>query len=165
VLAAAPCADAWAVPARPRSAVSTGDYGWALRLMWLFVAEIYLFGAIGKLRAEGLSWFAADNIRRNLVQFEHMHPGFGDPLTRLVADSPLLLTLGGAAVLALEAGFVACLFSRRARWVLVPAAVVFHLAILWSMQIVFANVVHLALFVDWGALADRLGGAPALTGA
>ena len=166
VLGAAPCGDAWSVRPDPRRSERTAaDYGWPLRLMWLFVAEIYLFGAIGKLRSDGLTWFAGNNIRRNLVQFEHMHPGTGDRLTAFISASPLLLDALGIAVLCLEATFVACLFSRWARRILIPSAVAFHLAILWSMRIVFANLAHLGLFVNWGWLAARFARRERLTAA
>jgi hypothetical protein len=155
VLAAAPCTNRWAVR-RDITVRDPGEYGWPLRLMWLFVAEIYLFGAIGKLRESGFDWFTADNLRRNLTFFFHMHPGTVDAFTARLTRSDLLLQGAAVGVLLLEAGFILTLWSRSARRVCVPAALLMHLCILRTMRIVFANVAHLGLFVNWGWLADRL---------
>ena len=67
-----------------------------------------------------------------------------------------MLWLAAAGVFVVEGSFVLCLFSARWRGVVVPAAVGMHLVILRTMGIAFANVAQLALFVDWGAIADRV---------
>jgi hypothetical protein len=49
------------------------------------------------------------------------------------------------------------LFVRRSRPALLLAGVVFHIVLYYTMNIVFfQNVVLYAVFVDFGALADRL---------
>ena len=157
VLSASACADRWSLRP-PREPADPREYGWPLRLMWLFVAQNYLFGAFGKLRYSGLEWFTADNLRRNLVLYLHMHPAVPDPWLAGLAGRPGLMGVAAIGVLILEASFVLALFSRRARRVLVPAALLMHLAILRTMRIVFANLFHLGLFVNWGWLADRVHG-------
>jgi hypothetical protein len=155
VLAASPCCDRWALR-RPRSTAATWEYGWPLRLMWLFIAEIYLFGAVGKLHISGLAWFTARNLGRTLALYPHMYPGVSDGLIASLLARPSLLGATAWCVLLLEGGFILTLFSRRARRVLVPAALAMHLMILRIMRGVFANMAHLGLFVNWGWIADRL---------
>ncbi len=162
VLAAAPCADRWSLTAGGKTPAEPWEHGWPMRLMWLFVAEIYLFGAVGKLRVSGLDWFTGDNLRRNLILYLHLHPGFSDPFTGALASRPLLLQAGALGVLLLESGFILAIGSRPARRVLVPTALLMHLSILRTMRIVFANIAHLGLFVNWGWLADRLTGGAAV---
>jgi hypothetical protein len=156
VLAAAPCADRWSVGPRKKSTAEPWEHGWPVRLMWLLVAEIYLFGAVGKLRASGLDWFSSDNLRRNLTLFLHMHPEVSDPATAALTSRPLVLQAAALGVLLLEGAFILVVWSRLARRVMVPAALVMHLFILGTMRIVFANIAHLGLFLNWGWLADRL---------
>jgi len=156
VLAAAPCADRWSLRTRREAAAEPWEHTWPLRLMWLFVAEIYLFGAVGKLRVSGLDWFTAENLRRNLTLYLHMHPGASDPFTAAFASRPLILQAAAFGVLLLEGAFILAVCSRPARRVMVPAALLMHLFILRTMRIVFANIAHLGLFVNWGWLADRL---------
>jgi hypothetical protein len=49
------------------------------------------------------------------------------------------------------------LFSRTARWVLLPAAVLFHAANSVLFRIFFQNAPLLLLFVDWQALRRARG--------
>jgi hypothetical protein len=61
----------------------------------------------------------------------------------------VVLAWGG---LAFELVFPAVLFSATARRVLVPAAVLFHVANAVLFRIVFHNTALLLLFVDWDAV-------------
>ena len=156
VLAAAPCADALALrPSRPRA--GPRDYGWALRLVRLFAAEAYLFSGWAKLRAAGLSWASAANIRAWLLlsnQDDQLAVFTGPGLW--IADRPLLCALMGAAALLLDLGFVAAVFWRRGRPWLVALAAAFHLGILVTQNYAFLGAPLLLLFVDWEGWARRL---------
>ncbi|NNG16193.1 MAG: hypothetical protein HKM89_06890 [Gemmatimonadales bacterium] len=170
VLSASRCADAWCVrvrrgPASPSEAPPPQwEYTWPLRLMQLFVAQVYLFGFWGKLSESGLAWFTPEQLGRHAVIFEHRLPGRSlTHLGSVVADSTLLTTLGAVAVFVFELGFIATLWSRAARRIMVPAAVGFHIGILLTMQIFYVGVFHLLLFVNWswlaGVLRERRSGA------
>jgi len=162
VLSAARSADVWRVGRRTGGATAIAphwEYTWPLRLMQLFVAQIYLFGFWGKLYHHGLGWFSPEQIGRQAVLFSHIVPGHQvSNLGSIVAGSAVLTTLGAVAVFLFELGFVTTLFSKMARRILVPAAVGFHLAILLSMQIFFVSMFHLLLFVNWSWIAERLAG-------
>ena len=138
-----------AVPRAPRA-----EDGWALRLAQLFVCQAYLFSGWAKLRAAGFAWASAHNIRAWLLlsnQDDQLAVFTGPGLW--IADHPLLCALMGAAALALDLGFVAALFWRRGRPLLVAVAAAFHLGILLTQNYAFLGTPLLLLFVDWDAWA------------
>jgi hypothetical protein len=72
-----------------------------------------------------------------------------------MADRPLLCGLMGAAALAMDLGFIAALASARARRLLVPAALGFHLVILVTLNYAFLGAPLLLTMVDWSKPAGR----------
>lgn len=163
VLSASRSADVWSIGAgrnggRARAAPSW-EYTWPLRLMQLFVAQVYLFGFWGKLSQSGLAWFSPEQLGRHAAIFEHRLPGRSlTHLGSIVADSPLLLSLAVIAVFVFELSFISTLWSRTARRILVPAALAFHLGIFLTMQIFYVGGFHLLLFVNWSWLANAIRG-------
>ena len=132
------------------------DHAWPLRLVQLFVCQPYLFSGIAKLKSAGLMWASPDNIRAWLLlanQDEELAV-FREPGLWL-ADRPLLCLVVGILALAMDLGFVVALFSRRWRRVLVPAALLFHAAILVTQNYAFLSAPLLLVFVDWAALSRR----------
>jgi hypothetical protein len=165
VLSASRCADTWRmrVGGRPAPAsevpLPAWEYTWPLRLIQLFVAQVYLFGFWGKLSESGLAWFTPEQLGRHAVVFAHRLPGRSlTHLGTVVADSALLSTLGVVAVFVFELGFIAALWSRTLRRIMVPAAVGFHIGIFLTMQIFYVGVFHLLVFVNWSWLAEALRG-------
>jgi hypothetical protein len=154
-LSLAPCGDALAVrvPRRPRA---PWEYGWALRLVQLFVAQAYLFSGWAKLVQAGPAWAGAANIRAWLLlsnQDEQLAVFSGPGL--FVADRPALALAMGVAALAFDLIFVAAVFFPRSRRVLVPAAVLFHAGVLVTQNYAFLSAPLLLLFVDWDAIRNR----------
>lgn len=159
VLSAARSADVWRVgiTAAKRPVNSSWEYTWPLRMMQMFVAQVYLFSLWGKLFHGGWQWFTPRQIARHFVLNSHVIPGreltsLGTVIGGSVIASSLVLVL----LIVIEGGFIATLFSRKARRVLVPLAAAGHLAILMTMQIFYVNAFYLLLFVNWAWLADRL---------
>ena len=155
-LSLSPCADAWRVGRFHRERAFSPEHGWPLRLIQLFVCQPYLFSGIAKLEAAGPAWALPDNIRAWLLQANQ------DPELAVfrapglwLADRPVLCLALGIAALLLDLGFVAVLFSKRARRVLVPAALVFHAAILVTQNYAFLSAPLLLVFVDWSPHAAR----------
>jgi len=72
-----------------------------------------------------------------------------------VAGSPLACAFLGWAGLLFDLGFPLVLFSAAARWILLPAAVVFHVGNSVLFRIFFQNVTLLLLFVNWDAALPR----------
>lgn len=156
VVSLAPCGDALAPRAsrgRPREG---WEYGWALRLTRLFVAQAYLFSGWSKLVHAGPAWAGAENMRAWLLlsNQDDQLAVFREP-GLWIADRPALALAMGAAGLAFDLAFVAAVFSRRARAALVPAAALFHAGILVTQNYAFLSAPLLLLFVDWDAIRTR----------
>lgn len=154
-LSLAPCDRALAL-LRGRRAPADWEHGWALRLVMFLVAQPYLASGWAKLVHGGWAWASSANIRAWLLL-----SNLDDQLAVFrsaglwLADRPLLCLAMGVAGLVFDLAFVAAVFSRRARRVLVPAAFVFHAAILVTQNYAFLSAPLLLVFVDWAALARR----------
>ena len=156
-LSLSPCADALRIGGGKGGASGGPEHGWPLRLAQLFACQPYLFSGIAKLRSAGFGWASAANMRAWLLlaNQDDQLAVFRSPGLWL-ADHPTLCAAMGAAGLAMDLGFILVLFSRRSRWVLLPAAALFHAAILVTQNYAFLSAPLLLLFVDWG----RRSGAP-----
>ncbi len=150
-LSLSPCADALRIGGGKTAAGGGPEHGWPLRLAQFFVCQPYLFSGIAKLESAGLGWASAANIRAWLLlaNQDDQLAVFRSPGLWL-ADHPALCAAMGAAGLAMDLGFILVLFSRRSRWVLVPAAALFHAAILVTQNYAFLSAPLLLIFVDWG---------------
>lgn len=149
------CGDALALWPRPRGrAGPSGDYRWPLRLVQVLFCQIYLFAGWSKLFVTGWSWASAENVRGHLLALNQaLVADPGASWGYAVARHPLACSVLAWAGLALEFAFPLVLFSSTARWVLLPAAALFHAANSILFRIFFQNVPLLLLFVDWEALA------------
>jgi hypothetical protein len=154
-LSLSPCADALRAFGRRTAAVPGGpEHGWPLRLTQLFACQPYLFSGIAKLQSAGLGWASAENMRAWLLlaNQDDQLAVFQSPGLWL-ADRPALCLAMGIAGLAMDLGFILVLFWKPSRKVLVPAAVLFHAAILVTQNYAFLSAPLLLLFVDWGRAA------------
>jgi hypothetical protein len=161
ILAFSPCGDCWTLQfsRKRRLAADPGDYTWPMRLIWLFVAQVYLFSGFAKISHSGWRWASASNLRNWLLYFsEEDQVRVFHTLGPWLAEKPLLCQIIGAGTLILELGFITVLFSKAARRLLVPLAAVFHVGILLSMNLVFLNVPQLLVFADWDVVASWFGG-------
>ena len=155
-LAFSPCADCWTLLGRGggKLATSLSDYAWPIRLIQLYLAQIYFFSGYAKIVVIGWKWASASSVRNwmlycNQADWMRVFHSLGP----WIAARPWVCGAVGAGTLVFELGFIAVLFSKSARWVLVPLAALFHLAILLSMNLVFLNVPQLLVFADWDKLA------------
>ena len=149
------------------SLAPSADGGWPLRLVQLFACQPYLFSGIAKLRSAGPGWASPENMRAWLLlaNQDDQLAVFRAPGLWL-ADRPALCATIGILGLAMDLGFILVLFSRRSRVLLVPAALLFHAAIVVTQNYAFLSAPLLLLFVDWGprmGQSSRPGGAPATT--
>jgi hypothetical protein len=153
-LSLSPCADALRIGGRAAAGTGGPDHGWPLRLAQLFVCQPYLFSGIAKLESAGLGWASPANMRAWLLlaNQDDQLAVFRSPGLWL-ADHPGLCLAMGIAALAMDLGFILVLFWRRSRWVLLPAAVLFHGAILVTQNYAFLSVPLLLVLVDWGPRA------------
>jgi len=140
---------------RSISAVSSGEYTWPVRMVWLVMALIFFAAGVSKLRYSGLGWATAGTMA-TLLTVSHYHFSNADPLTSWglpLAHSVWLCRLLAETTLAIEVGFPLALFSSRARSVLVPAGLLMQAGIRVLMGPTFGQFMICYLFwVPW----DRL---------
>jgi hypothetical protein len=162
-LSFSPCGDCWTLLPlrRDKLAAESSDYTWPLRLLQLYLVQIYFFSGYAKVLVVGWKWASAANIRNWMLwctQNEYLR--VFHTLGTWIAGRPLVCWAVGIGALLFEFAMVTVLFSRWARRVLVPLAVVFHLAILLSMNLVLLNVPQLLVFANWDVLAARFHSLP-----
>jgi vitamin K-dependent gamma-carboxylase-like protein len=154
VLSFSRCGDALALwPRVAETPPPSWEYRWPLRLVQVLFCQIYLFAGWSKLFTTGWSWASAENVRGHLLALSQAL--VSPPAASwgyAVARHPLACAALAWAGLVLEFAFPLVLFSARARWVLLPAAAVFHAANSLLFRIFFQNVPLLLLFVDWDAV-------------
>jgi hypothetical protein len=157
-LALSPSADAWSLAAVLGQPVArpAWEYRWPVRLIQVWLAGLYFFSGYAKLYATGWRWASPDNLRNWLLAYGQSHdvaPPLG--LGLWIADQPGLCLAIGIATLGAELGFPLALVSRRARRVLVPAALVMHLGSALLMSITVLYLPLFVVFVDWSRRARR----------
>jgi predicted DCC family thiol-disulfide oxidoreductase YuxK len=176
VMAFSRCGDAWSVDALIRKARAksvseekdpepSGEYTWPVHLIWVISAVVYFEAGTSKLRHSGLKWVTSETMQ-NFLLHAYYHVSDSEPLTSLgllVARSHWRSSAVAAGSLLLELGFVIALFSRRARWLLVPGVVAMQTGIAVLMGPNFYQMIMCqALWVPWdrvvGWLVARYGG-------
>ena len=161
VLAFTPCGDAFSLDSLwRRTRTRTGDivYGYPILLMRTLVAWSYFTSALIKLRVSGLSYFSADNlptlaIMHSLDNLHDAHFRWAFWLPRMRGITSLVVVM----LLLWELAFPLAIFSKTARRVILPLGVVFHLATLFFMNVVFPyHLAAYAVFIDWPRLWLRV---------
>jgi hypothetical protein len=154
ILAASRSADTvrlW--PRGSRESAVSWEYGWPRKLMWVLVAQIYLFAFISKMTMAGPGWAASDHMRRWFIAFNISDWWRFHELGLWISEHPGLCLAIGVATLVFQASFIAAVFSRRARYVLVPAAALFGLGTALTLNIHVGEGWLVLLFVNWWWLA------------
>jgi len=163
VLACSRAADACSVDAwlldEPAPEPS-GEYTWPIRTIWVAVSLVFFAAGLAKLRYGHLEWIASGNMSILLTRALY-HVSDADPLTRAglwIAAHHWLSSAVAAMAVATEVLFPAALFSRRARLVLVPAAIAMLIGIRVLMGPTFGGFLIVNVFwMPWHAVAARLG--------
>ncbi|HUI27339.1 MAG TPA: HTTM domain-containing protein [Candidatus Kryptonia bacterium] len=129
-------------------------YALPLRFVWLLIGVIYFFPGLAKLRA-GPEWILSDNLKNLMYWYwskKHFVPWFR------IDHYPFVCHAAALATIVFEISFIACVFSRRLRPLLVVAGVLFHWMTAKYLGLVFWSlVVCYTALVDWDALLRRLG--------
>jgi len=155
ILACAPCEDRWSVagllrkpPVRDRQA-----YGWAVMLVRLLFAQIYLFSAAARLQAVGWEWARLETVRNHLLVFGLAEPSLNTSLdTWLVAHPALCAAIAGGTLI-FELIFIIAVFVPVTRPPLVIAGVLFHTSLWLTLGFRYLNMPHFLLFIDFGGEA------------
>ncbi len=137
------------------------EYTWPIRFVWVAMALIFCAAGVSKLRHSGLEWIFSDNLAL-LLQRQQYHISDGEPLTRLgvvVARHPWMARAVALASVSIETLFPLALFSRYARYVLVPAGLGMLIGIRMLMGPTFEQ--FMLCYVFWVAWAEILASARA----
>jgi len=161
ILACSKAADAWSIDVLlkgDRGLKCSGEYTWPIRAIWVAVSLVFFAAGLAKLRYGGLAWITSGNMSILLTRALY-HVSDADPLTRaglwIAAHHGLSSTVAAAAV-ATEVAFPAALVSRRARMVLVPAAIGMLAAIRLMMGPTFGGFLVVNVFwVPWQRIVTR----------
>ena len=92
VLSCAPCEDRWSM-ASPRTDRPTQSYGWAVMLIRLFFAQIYLFSVAARLQYVGWDWAKLETVRNHILVFRLAEPSLDTPFNAFLDCSPATLRL------------------------------------------------------------------------
>lgn len=155
VLALTPCADAWSLDRRRRTAaggsppdphVPTAAHAWGRYACWVMLALPYVASGLSKLRNGGLGWADAVNMRYiyYATNLNTMHFGFDWGLW-LGSAPDLVFSLLAWGVIVFELAYGLVLVSALARKVLPPLAIAFHVAVLFLQNILFLDLMLLQL--------------------
>lgn len=170
IMALSRCGDSWSVDQLLRVArrgsepsathpLISGEYTWPIRVVWLVMALIFFGAGVSKLRHSGMEWIASDNMAILLVQSHYFLTGV-EPLTTWglhLAQYDWLCRLLAATTVVFEIGYPLGLFSRRARWLIVPAMAFIQIGIRVLMGPAFWEFVICTLFwVRWDHVSLRL---------
>ncbi len=161
VLAFTPCGaafslDSWVAPTRKER--PSFAYGYPILLMQLLMGWVYFSSALIKLRVAGLKYLSVDNlpslaIFHSLDNLHDTHFRWAFWLPGVRAYLPFVVGL----VLVWELLFPLAIFSKRLRWWILGAGVLFHFSTLFFMNIFFPHQLAMYLvFVDWDAVERRL---------
>ena len=163
ILALSRCGDALSLDAllfRKRNSPETlplesGEYRWPIRAVWLVLSMVFFNSAIAKLRKSGLDWALSENLAVLMVRLNYFNKPTTDWGIRL-ANIPAFGHGMGLAAIIVELFFPLVLFSRIARWVLVPAAFMMQVGNKVLLGVDFTVFMFAyVFFIDWGWLLTR----------
>ncbi|HEV2292801.1 MAG TPA: hypothetical protein VGR35_03045 [Tepidisphaeraceae bacterium] len=145
-----------AAPSAEKLPLESGEYRWPLRAVWLVLSMVFFNSAIAKLRRSGLEWALSENLSVLMVRLNY----FNKPTTDWglhLANIRGFGQLMGVGALAIELFFPLVLFSRIARWTLVPGAFLMQLGNKFLLGVDFTVFMFAyVFFIDWGWLLKRM---------
>jgi hypothetical protein len=163
VLAFTPCSDGFSLDrmwGRVRPRLPGFAYGYPILLMRILVAWSYFTSALIKMRVTGLGYFSPDNLP--VVSIWHSLDNLHGSQHKLAFWLPHARGITGAIVIVTllwEFLFPLAIFSKRARRIILPFGIVFHLSTIFFMNISFPY--HMAayiVFIDWPRVGSRIAG-------
>jgi len=122
------------------------EYRWPIVFVQMLVALQYLLGGLSKVRFTGFGWYTPDNIAKTIRETVTLT---GAPWGDAVASSAALTLALTAATFLVEFAFPLAVVSRRARWIIIPAAAIgaFLRARIYGFNTLVAPL--LVVFVNW----------------
>lgn len=174
VLAIARCGDAWSLDSLLRAArrgdslqslnlkpaddiaLAHAEYRWPLRVMQVLMAVVFCAAGLAKLRASGLSWALSDNLRNTFIQQQYLSNPPLDWGLWIASHRWLCVTLA-ITTLICETAAPLALFSRTARWLLLPSLFLMQVGNELVLGINFRQfMLCYAFWVPWSDLGRSL---------
>ena len=135
---------------------ASGEYTWPVRAVWVTFALIFFAAGVSKLRHSGLEWIFSDNMATLLirsVEDAYALLPWGVYLTQY-SWLPQLLAAGTVAI---EISYPLALFSRKARWIIVPSVFFMQIGIWVFLGPPFPEFLICNLFwVPWDRISHKL---------
>lgn len=135
-----------------------GEYTWPIRLIQLTIAFAFFASGLAKLRVSGWSWVASDNLANLLVLHHYTQR---PPLTDfglVLAQKPLIARGLAFGALCLELAAPLAVFSRRARWFVVPGLLGMMAGFLFFFGFTPWPFVIVSVFwIPWQKVAETCG--------
>lgn len=131
----------------------SAEYRWPVVLVQSLVALQYVLGGLAKVRFTGIHWYRGENI---LLTMKEMATLTDARWADAAASSLAIAWVITIATAALEYLFPLAIVSRRARWVLIPAAAIaaFLRARIYGFVTVTAPL--LLVFVNWDWVLEHV---------
>jgi hypothetical protein len=127
----------------------SGEYTWPIRVIWLVMALIFFAAGASKIIKTGIEWVMSNNMSILLLQFDYRN----SPLTSwgvFIAQYGWFCRMLAASTIIFETCFPLALFSRKARWIIVPVMASIQLGIQILMGISFAQFMIVYIFwISW----------------
>ena len=129
---------------------------WPLLLTQVFFAQIYFFAGYSKIFTSGFSWIDAENIRRYLLMLTQFLGFDRHSISYAFVDHPTICLLIAWTAVVFDMAFPIVLFKPATRWVILPLAMIFHIANAVLFHVVFQETGLLLLFVNWRPVVERM---------
>lgn len=164
IMALSRCGDAWSVDRLLRRAhfsatARSGEYTWPIKMVWMTLALVFFGAGVSKLKNSGIAWINSDSLSILLIK-HYYHYAAEDPVTRwglTVARYDRLCRVLAATTVIFEIGYPLAIFSKSARWIIVPVTLAMLAIVRLIMGPWFYPVMLCHLFwVPWDRVALRL---------
>ncbi|HEX6940099.1 MAG TPA: DCC1-like thiol-disulfide oxidoreductase family protein [Longimicrobiales bacterium] len=141
-----------------RPPAPSGEYTWPVRGVWVIMALVFLGAGVSKLQDAGPAWVFSDNMANTLIEANYgITNGPLVPWGLHLAQIGWLTRLMALGALGVELAYPLALFSRRARWLLVPAVLGMQIGIRVILGPRFVQFMICNIFwVPWDRVAARV---------
>ena len=140
----------FSIAPRLRDAPSS-ECRWPLRLVQIIFVFHYLNSGLAKLHWSGIRWYSPENVGHLAISFWLLDR---PRLSLYVWQRPWLAAVVGAGVFVIEYGLVLTLFSKWARRILLPLAVIAAIFRIYVFGFFFLSLPSLLVLLNWDAIAE-----------
>lgn len=121
-------------------AVSSWQYGWPVRLLWLVTALVYFLAGVAKVSRTGWEWAAGESLRSHILKdalYKELFDSGARPIAWIIVDHPEWMWPLAFGSLFLELAAPALAMWRRSQLLWMVAVFSMHWGIFFIMGIKF----------------------------